>query len=225
MSRLSLPARSLRGRPASLRTVPDGTGCLLRKRLIWRALLVMRPAISAVEPIFLPALRERGRVGRRLRKRADCQIVDAAVAWRRRMYQCKKILGNHENVEHPRFRASSAPRSRRSRKTVMPAPARSISRLAPRSRNVTSMRILTASRRPSGSKPKAGQSEQRRHSCSCIPTSPRHPFDQFGNFKPMMGSSRWPRRISIEQSRRPTWRPRQKDPSPRRADCNCLRLG
>src|ERR1700741_1947370 len=59
MFRLSLPARSLRGRPASLRTVPDGAGYLLRKQLFWRALLVMRPAISAVEPIFLPALRER----------------------------------------------------------------------------------------------------------------------------------------------------------------------
>jgi hypothetical protein len=58
MSRPSLPARSLRGRPASLRTVPDGARGLLRKRLIWRALLVIRPAISGVEPIFLPALRE-----------------------------------------------------------------------------------------------------------------------------------------------------------------------
>jgi hypothetical protein len=34
MSRLSLPARSLRGRPASLRTFADGAGGLLRKRLI-----------------------------------------------------------------------------------------------------------------------------------------------------------------------------------------------
>jgi hypothetical protein len=39
MSRLSLPARSLRGRPASLRTVPDGAEGLLRKWLIWSALL------------------------------------------------------------------------------------------------------------------------------------------------------------------------------------------
>ena len=31
---------------------------LFRKRLIWYTLLVMRPAISGVEPIFLPALRE-----------------------------------------------------------------------------------------------------------------------------------------------------------------------
>jgi hypothetical protein len=60
MSRLSLPARSLRGRPASLRTFADAAGCLLRKRLIWRALSVMRPAIPGVEPIFLPALREPG---------------------------------------------------------------------------------------------------------------------------------------------------------------------
>jgi hypothetical protein len=58
MSRLSLPARSLRGRPASLRTFPDAAGYLLRKRLIWRVLLVIRPAISGVAPIFLPALRE-----------------------------------------------------------------------------------------------------------------------------------------------------------------------
>jgi hypothetical protein len=58
--RLSLPARSLRGRPASLRTVPDGARDLLRKWLIWCALLVVRRAISGVEPIFLPALRERG---------------------------------------------------------------------------------------------------------------------------------------------------------------------
>jgi hypothetical protein len=58
MSRASLPARSLRRPSASLRTVPEGAGGLFRKRLIWRALLVMRPAISWVEPIFLPALRE-----------------------------------------------------------------------------------------------------------------------------------------------------------------------
>jgi hypothetical protein len=59
MSRLSLPARSLRGRSASLRTVPDGAGGLLRKRLILLALLVMRPAISGVGAIFLPGLREK----------------------------------------------------------------------------------------------------------------------------------------------------------------------
>jgi hypothetical protein len=60
MSELSLPARSLRDGPASLRTVPDGAGCVLRKWLIWGAFLATRPAISSVEPIFLPALRERG---------------------------------------------------------------------------------------------------------------------------------------------------------------------
>ena len=54
MSRPSLPARSLRGRPASLRTVADGTGCQLRKPLIWRALLVMRPAISGCRAHFSP---------------------------------------------------------------------------------------------------------------------------------------------------------------------------
>jgi hypothetical protein len=63
MSRLSLPARSLRGRPASLRTVADGIGRPLRKLLILHALLVIRPALSGVEPIFLPALRERGQGG------------------------------------------------------------------------------------------------------------------------------------------------------------------
>jgi hypothetical protein len=57
-SRLFLPARSLRGRPGSLRTVLDGVGDQLRKRLIWRGLLVVRPATSGVGPIFLPALRE-----------------------------------------------------------------------------------------------------------------------------------------------------------------------
>jgi hypothetical protein len=65
---VSLPARSLRGRPASLRTVPDSAGCLLRKRLIWHGLLVMRPVISGVEPIFLPALREPGQSGSRWRR-------------------------------------------------------------------------------------------------------------------------------------------------------------
>jgi hypothetical protein len=52
MSRLSLPARSLRGRLASLRTVPEGAEGRLCKRLIWRALLVIRTANSGVEPIF-----------------------------------------------------------------------------------------------------------------------------------------------------------------------------
>jgi hypothetical protein len=71
MSRLSLPARSLRRRPASLRNVPDGAGCLVRKRLTWPVLLVMRPAISGIEPIFLPALRERGQGGGRRRHGCD----------------------------------------------------------------------------------------------------------------------------------------------------------
>jgi hypothetical protein len=79
MSRLPLPARSLRGRPASLRTVPDGAGGLLRKRLIWLALLVMRPAISEVEPIFLPTLRERGR---KLFNRGP--LMDPCLFWHRR---------------------------------------------------------------------------------------------------------------------------------------------
>ena len=74
MSRPSLPARSLRGRPASLRTVPDGAGVLLRKPLIWRVLLVIRPVISSVEKIFLPALRERGS------GRGVCPLQSAAAA-------------------------------------------------------------------------------------------------------------------------------------------------
>jgi hypothetical protein len=59
----SLLARSLRGRSASLRTVADDATDLHRKWLIWRGLLVMRPTISGVRPIFLPALRERGQGG------------------------------------------------------------------------------------------------------------------------------------------------------------------
>jgi hypothetical protein len=59
MSRLSLPACSLRGQPASLRTVADRAQSLLRKRLVWRDMSVIRPTISGIEPIFLPALRER----------------------------------------------------------------------------------------------------------------------------------------------------------------------
>src|SRR5215470_3478881 len=82
MSRLSLPARSLRGRPASLRTVPDGAGCLLRKQLIWQALLVIRPAISGVEPIFLPALRERGKGGARWRSRIENEIITNTAVFR-----------------------------------------------------------------------------------------------------------------------------------------------
>src|SRR3984893_13094445 len=54
----SLPARSLRGQQASLRTFSDGARCRLAKQLIARMLLAIRRSISGVEPIFLPALRE-----------------------------------------------------------------------------------------------------------------------------------------------------------------------
>src|SRR5271165_198084 len=57
---LSLPARSLRRRPASLRTFPDSAWSWLSKPLIWRALLAIGRAISGAQSIFLPALREEG---------------------------------------------------------------------------------------------------------------------------------------------------------------------
>src|SRR5258705_12589056 len=62
MPRLSLPARSLRGRPASLRTFPDGAGCRFSKCLIWWVLLAIRRTVSGTRSFFLPALRE-GRSG------------------------------------------------------------------------------------------------------------------------------------------------------------------
>ncbi len=65
----SLPARSLSGRPASLRTLPEGAGCRLPKGLISRALLAIKAAISGVRWIFLPALRETA-AGRGLRSEA-----------------------------------------------------------------------------------------------------------------------------------------------------------
>src|ERR1700757_502495 len=64
MPGLFLPARSLRGRPASLSIFPDGAGCRLSKRLIWWALLAIRGAVSGARTLFLPALRE-GRSGPR----------------------------------------------------------------------------------------------------------------------------------------------------------------
>src|SRR6266850_6093902 len=54
----SLPARSLNGREASLRMLPEGAEGRCSKRLISRALLAIGPAISGVGWIFLPALRE-----------------------------------------------------------------------------------------------------------------------------------------------------------------------
>jgi len=54
----SLPARSLNGREASLRMLPEGAEGRRSKWLISRALLAIGPAISGVGSIFLPALRE-----------------------------------------------------------------------------------------------------------------------------------------------------------------------
>jgi hypothetical protein len=45
-----LPAPSLRGRSASLRTFPDGAGWRRPKRLISRSLLAVRPSISNFSP-------------------------------------------------------------------------------------------------------------------------------------------------------------------------------
>ncbi len=57
----SLPARSLNGREASLRMLPEGAEGRRSKWLISRALLAIGPAISGVGSIFLPALRETAR--------------------------------------------------------------------------------------------------------------------------------------------------------------------
>src|ERR1700730_19379214 len=54
----SLPARSLRGQQASLRTFSDGARCRLANQLIACMLLAIRRSISGAEPIFLPAFRE-----------------------------------------------------------------------------------------------------------------------------------------------------------------------
>jgi len=54
----SLPASSLSGREASLRTLPEGAEGWRSKWLISRALLAVGTAISGVGSIFLPALRE-----------------------------------------------------------------------------------------------------------------------------------------------------------------------
>ena len=54
----SLPAPSLRGRPASLRTFPDNARGRIPKRLIYRELSAISPVFSVVQSIFLPALRE-----------------------------------------------------------------------------------------------------------------------------------------------------------------------
>jgi hypothetical protein len=57
----SLPARSLSGRAASLKTLPEGAGSRRPERLISLAFLAISPAISGVGSIFLPALRETAR--------------------------------------------------------------------------------------------------------------------------------------------------------------------
>src|SRR6266446_10422793 len=48
----ALPARSLRGRPASLRTFPERACYHLPKPLIWRVLLAIRSAISGPKRFF-----------------------------------------------------------------------------------------------------------------------------------------------------------------------------
>ena len=50
--RLALPAPSLRGRPTSLRTVPDGTPWWLSKPLICLVLLAVGPVVSRVRSIL-----------------------------------------------------------------------------------------------------------------------------------------------------------------------------
>jgi len=54
----SLPARSLSGREASLRMLPEDAEGRRSKRLISRTLLAIGLAISGAGSIFLPALRE-----------------------------------------------------------------------------------------------------------------------------------------------------------------------
>ena len=48
----ALPARSLRGRPASLRTFPERACYHLPKPLIWRVLLAIGSAISGLKRFF-----------------------------------------------------------------------------------------------------------------------------------------------------------------------------
>jgi hypothetical protein len=55
---VSLPAPSLRGRSASLRTFPDDFRSRISKRLISRVFSTVKPVLSAVKSIFLPALKE-----------------------------------------------------------------------------------------------------------------------------------------------------------------------
>jgi len=54
----SLPACSLSGREASLRTLPEGAEGRRSKQLILRALPAIGTAISGLGSIFLPALTE-----------------------------------------------------------------------------------------------------------------------------------------------------------------------
>jgi hypothetical protein len=55
---VSLPAPSLRGRSASLRTFPEDFRSRISKRLISQVFSTVKPVLSAVKSIFLPALRE-----------------------------------------------------------------------------------------------------------------------------------------------------------------------
>ena len=58
MTTLIFPARSLRGRSASLRLFPERTRYSICKALIYHAFLVVGRTISGNGSIFLPALRE-----------------------------------------------------------------------------------------------------------------------------------------------------------------------
>src|SRR5207244_5168106 len=64
--RLSLPAPSLSGRPASLRALPERSPTWLAKRLICMVLPVIARAVCGRRSNFLPELREALQRGRRV---------------------------------------------------------------------------------------------------------------------------------------------------------------
>jgi hypothetical protein len=55
---VSLPAPSLRGPSASLRTFPEDFGSRISKHLISQVFSTVKPVLSSVKSIFLPAPRE-----------------------------------------------------------------------------------------------------------------------------------------------------------------------
>src|SRR5262245_48154598 len=69
----SLAAPSLRGRPASLRAVPEGGWWRIPKSLIKRAFLAIGRAISGAESISLPVLRDR--------RSKPAGLVDEVAQW------------------------------------------------------------------------------------------------------------------------------------------------